>query len=88
MYCFCCRCNIDNCAVRLRSHDNIEYHRRCHSHSGAQYVCPECSLIHCHWNGMSTHLWRVHLINMELFSCDQCSYKTTRYVCVYGSSMN
>jgi hypothetical protein len=24
-------CAIDGCAVRLRSHDNIEYHRRCHS---------------------------------------------------------
>lgn len=70
-------CNIDNCAVRMRSLENIEYHRRCHN--GAQYSCPECDHVHCHWNGMSTHLWRAHLINMELFSCDQCSYKTTSY---------
>ncbi|XP_049835370.1 uncharacterized protein LOC126279023 [Schistocerca gregaria] len=70
-------CNIDNCAVRMRSLENIEYHRRCHN--GAQYSCPECSHVHCHWNGMSTHLWRTHVINMELFSCDQCSYKTTSY---------
>ncbi|KAJ4428954.1 hypothetical protein ANN_25950 [Periplaneta americana] len=68
------RCDIDGCAVRLRSHDNIEYHRRCHH--GEKFLCPECSEETIHWNTLSTHLWRYHVIDMELFSCDQCSYKT------------
>ncbi|XP_069676554.1 uncharacterized protein [Periplaneta americana] len=71
------RCDIDGCAVRLRSHDNIEYHRRCHH--GEKFLCPECSEETIHWNTLSTHLWRYHVIDMELFSCDQCSYKTNSY---------
>lgn len=31
-------CAVDGCAVRLRSHDNIEYHRRCHSDRTCKYM--------------------------------------------------
>ncbi|KAK7791233.1 hypothetical protein R5R35_012463 [Gryllus longicercus] len=71
------RCNVDNCAVTMRSPENIEYHRACHQ--GAEFRCPECSHTHCHWNGMSTHLWRAHMVDMELYTCDQCNYKTVSY---------
>ncbi|PNF20474.1 hypothetical protein B7P43_G07693 [Cryptotermes secundus] len=71
------RCDIDGCAVRLRSHDNIEYHRRCHHDE--KFLCPECSQETVHWKSLSTHLWRYHVIDMELFACDQCSYKTNSY---------
>ncbi|XP_021921828.1 uncharacterized protein LOC110830826 isoform X3 [Zootermopsis nevadensis] len=71
------RCDIDGCTVRLRSHDNIEYHRRCHHDE--KFLCPECSQETAHWKSLSTHLWRYHVIDMELFACDQCSYKTNSY---------
>ncbi|XP_068084384.1 uncharacterized protein [Anabrus simplex] len=71
------RCNINNCAVSLRSHDNIEYHRRCHR--GTEFACPECDHVHKQWSNMTMHLWRCHLIDMELYSCDQCDFKTNRY---------
>ncbi|KAJ9599322.1 hypothetical protein L9F63_010189 [Diploptera punctata] len=68
------RCDIDGCAVKFRSHDNIEYHRRCHRND--KFVCPECSQETIHWNSLSTHLWRYHVIDMELHACDICGYKT------------
>jgi hypothetical protein len=79
------RCDIDGCAVRLRSHDKIEYHRRCHRNE--KFLCPECSQETVHWKSLSTHLWRCHVIDMELFACDQCNYKTNRY-CIYSGITN
>ncbi|XP_063217030.1 uncharacterized protein LOC134527923 [Bacillus rossius redtenbacheri] len=70
-------CDILGCAVRLQSHDKIEYHRRCHKEHS--FKCPECSHKTDHWNSMSSHLWQSHAIDMELYACDQCSYKTTSY---------
>ncbi|XP_046385375.1 uncharacterized protein LOC124155522 isoform X2 [Ischnura elegans] len=78
-------CGIDGCAVRMRSLDNIEYHRRCHvvgggsANGGMQHVCPECGELFSHWRSVGVHLWRAHVIDMELYSCDQCTYKTNSY---------
>ncbi|PSN32351.1 hypothetical protein C0J52_21637 [Blattella germanica] len=55
----------------------FDYHRRCHHVD--KYLCPECSQEVIHWNSLSTHLWRYHGIDMELFACDLCSYKTNSY---------
>ncbi|KAG8229844.1 hypothetical protein J437_LFUL009119 [Ladona fulva] len=85
------RCGIDGCAVRMRSLDNIEYHRRCHvpggpaENGGMQHVCPECGELFSHWRSVGVHLWRAHVIDMELYSCDQCTYKTNRFVYVIKS---
>lgn len=39
--------------------------------------CPECNNTELNnWNVLHTHLWRVHQIDMELYSCDQCNFKT------------
>lgn len=98
------KCNVHGCIVRLLSHDNMEYHRRCHtpSHvtedtlkitSGATdnncepkrgrllrtkltFTCPECSTECPSWKQMKGHLWKCHTIDLELYSCDQCGYKT------------
>lgn len=28
------------------------------------------------WKPLTSHLWRAHGIDMELFACDKCDYKT------------
>lgn len=28
------------------------------------------------WKPLTSHLWRAHSIDMELFACDKCDYKT------------
>uniref|UniRef100_T1J483 C2H2-type domain-containing protein n=1 Tax=Strigamia maritima TaxID=126957 RepID=T1J483_STRMM len=69
-------CEVDDCAIRMKSIDNLEYHRRCHVKGVAGFTCPECHEKFDHWRNISVHLWRVHVIDMELYACDQCSYKT------------
>lgn len=40
-------------------------------------LCPECNQNDfCSWNTLHTHLWRQHKIDMELYSCEFCSFKT------------
>lgn len=42
-------------------------------------ACPECKAPFTNWNSLHTHLWRTHKIDMELYSCELCSFKTPIY---------
>lgn len=68
------RCRLDGCAIRLLSPSNMEYHRQCHN--GVKWKCAECGEEAQSWSNLSIHLWKQHSIDMELYSCDQCTYKT------------
>lgn len=67
-------CIIPGCKVRLEDIEKIGYHIKCHFQQA--YKCPECHNTFDSWNILSGHLWRNHKIDMELFSCDKCDYKT------------
>ncbi|KFB50624.1 AGAP007129-PA-like protein [Anopheles sinensis] len=77
------KCDIKECGARFRQPDRLEYHRKCHlpgttggGESGG-IRCPECgSLEFRNWNTLHTHLWREHAIDMELYACQLCSFKT------------
>ncbi|CAG0884962.1 unnamed protein product [Cyprideis torosa] len=68
------KCGLDDCAIRLRSEQNLDYHRKCHE--GTHFACPLCDHTHEKWISMCSHLWKVHSIDMELYACNQCNYKT------------
>uniref|UniRef100_A0A1B6DZT1 C2H2-type domain-containing protein n=2 Tax=Clastoptera arizonana TaxID=38151 RepID=A0A1B6DZT1_9HEMI len=72
------RCSINGCIVRLSTQSDMEYHRQCHEEGGG-FKCPICSHSTSQWNSMSIHLWKDHRINMDLFSCEQCTYKTNSF---------
>ena len=71
------KCNVSNCNVTLTQEDNIQYHVKCHSNSC--FKCPECLEMFSKWKLISLHLWKNHKINMELHSCIQCEYKTSKH---------
>ena len=68
------RCDINSCGLRMKSESNIEYHRKCHQE--AMLVCPECGEKFGMWPNLAVHLWRQHMIDMELHKCDKCNYKS------------
>lgn len=88
-------CGIDGCAIRLKDSRNLELHRSCHrSEDSNIFECPECSSpdfrtdlaevsAFSSWPKLALHLWRVHMMDMELLSCPNCkgfrSY--TRFHC-------
>uniref|UniRef100_A0A0P4WMX8 C2H2-type domain-containing protein n=1 Tax=Scylla olivacea TaxID=85551 RepID=A0A0P4WMX8_SCYOL len=72
------RCDVNGCGVRMKSETNIIYHRKCHVNSMLQ--CQEClSTKFQGWRDLALHLWRHHLIDMELHKCDKCDYKSYSY---------
>jgi hypothetical protein len=75
------RCCMFGCATRMRSHDKIEYHRKCHAvrNEGNAFECPECQAQFPQWRVLAMHLWRSHGIDMELYSCDKCDFKTNSH---------
>ncbi|XP_017011326.2 uncharacterized protein [Drosophila takahashii] len=77
------KCLVEGCMFRFKSPATLEYHGRCHNgalSSSQPMVCPECkSSNFSNWNCLHTHLWRTHQIDMELYSCQLCSFKTPIY---------
>ncbi|KAH8349575.1 hypothetical protein KR084_001915 [Drosophila pseudotakahashii] len=77
------KCLVEGCMFRFKSPATLEYHGRCHNgalSSNQPMVCPECkSSNFSNWNCLHTHLWRTHQIDMELYSCQLCSFKTPIY---------
>ncbi|XP_024936839.1 uncharacterized protein LOC107263684 isoform X2 [Cephus cinctus] len=76
------KCAIPECGVRMLAQENIVFHQKCHAvittdKSNMNYQCPECLEFKSNnWNNVAGHLWRSHIIDMELHACDLCSYKT------------
>ncbi|KAG5899864.1 hypothetical protein JTB14_012331 [Gonioctena quinquepunctata] len=68
------KCDILYCKVRLQDPEKMAYHSASHSDEG--FKCKECGEKSFAWKNLTSHLWRLHKIDMELFSCDKCEYKT------------
>lgn len=62
------------CKVKMHDYYKMNYHVGSHVDDG--FKCLECSEIFSLWKPLTGHLWRVHKIDMELYSCDMCDYKT------------
>ncbi|XP_017028080.2 uncharacterized protein [Drosophila kikkawai] len=77
------KCQVEGCMFRFKSPATLEYHGRCHNglpSSSQPMICPECkSSDFSNWNCLHTHLWRTHQIDMELYCCQLCSFKTPIY---------
>lgn len=76
------RCTQSLCVMQFGTIALLAYHERCHSADG-QIVCPDCPdgpdttpVTFRTWNTLHTHLWRQHTIDMELYSCERCNFKT------------
>lgn len=70
------KCSHDNCEQHFSSENLLNYHRKCHLNENS-IICPECrcedfkSFLNLH-----THLWRSHKIDIDLYSCNICEFKT------------
>lgn len=70
------RC-LKSCMLKFQILENLNYHEKCHGEKISEIICPECnSSDFRNWNTLHTHLWRQHQIDMELFSCSICNFKT------------
>ncbi|ETN63885.1 hypothetical protein AND_004383 [Anopheles darlingi] len=71
-------CDQRECGMRFRKQELLEYHRKCHARDAPHgTVCPECGSHEFRsWKTLHTHLWRQHTIDMELYACQLCSFKT------------
>lgn len=63
------------------SQETLAFHETCHTTiNKSGIICPKCDetdkTVDWNWNTLHTHLWRVHNVDMELYSCPECSFKT------------
>ncbi|KAK9704555.1 Zinc finger, C2H2 type [Popillia japonica] len=71
------KCTIPQCKVKLQNMEKLSYHIKCHMDTC--FMCPECNELFSFWKPLTGHLWRLHKIDMELYSCDKCEYKTFNF---------
>ena len=73
-------CQKPKCTCRFSNLENLEEHTRCHSDSGHGFACSHCdSFKNESWNSMAGHLWRSHAIDLDLFKCEHCDYRSYSY---------
>lgn len=76
------KCDLVDCGARFKQPETLMYHKKCHvpvaeSATPDAIRCPECGLQEFRsWNTLHTHLWREHSVDMELYSCHLCNFKT------------
>ncbi|KAG8192887.1 hypothetical protein JTE90_014663 [Oedothorax gibbosus] len=70
------RCTKNGCGHRFTTDSNLNYHFGSHSATTEKpFVCPECREEFLNWRALAMHLWREHTIDIDLYSCPDCSYK-------------
>lgn len=79
-------CSRPHCGVKLRHDALMTLHEQCHlgdRHSDATtsvgFRCYVCEWPSQRWLAMALHLWRNHRVDVGLFRCHLCSYRTAHY---------
>lgn len=67
-------CLVDNCRICLKEEKNLAYHRKCHQNG--KLTCPECSEVFPTVESLHMHLWKIHMVDVELPTCNICGFKT------------
>uniref|UniRef100_A0A2S2QA19 Zinc finger protein n=1 Tax=Sipha flava TaxID=143950 RepID=A0A2S2QA19_9HEMI len=71
-----------HCKRKFRSENSKILHSLCHQNDSKDYKCSEknCDFITPRWNACRLHLWKIHKIDIDMFSCKVCKvYTTTTY---------
>ncbi|CAG5114482.1 unnamed protein product [Candidula unifasciata] len=69
-------CPMMSCKAKFKTEMGLHTHMSCHNLDDTAFTCKECQAPHEFWKQLRMHLWRDHRIDCDLFSCDQCDYKT------------
>ncbi|XP_022167729.1 zinc finger protein 85-like, partial [Myzus persicae] len=70
------RCTIGRCKFRFATEKNLLYHRKFHLEDTFKCIEFECQYTNSKWLSMMTHLWKSHAIDIGMYGCNQCGFKT------------
>lgn len=72
------RCTIKGCQYRFAKPELLARHVKCHVDGAKnQFHCPECNQHFQAWRTCSMHLWNCHRLDLDLYTCPLCEYRTT-----------
>uniref|UniRef100_A0A224XGV0 Putative zn finger n=1 Tax=Panstrongylus lignarius TaxID=156445 RepID=A0A224XGV0_9HEMI len=87
-------CPLSGCQVKLSSREFLEKHKLCHTPDSQDFTCIACSLSFPKWIRCAHHLWKSHSVDVDLYACSNCSYKTpykmklTEHCMIHSSNKN
>jgi len=68
-------CSAINCGATFRQQQAVDYHTKCHT-DGLTFCCPECHSSFVDWSSALPHLWTVHGIDLFMYQCSQCKFRS------------
>ncbi|XP_057653707.1 oocyte zinc finger protein XlCOF6-like isoform X1 [Diorhabda carinulata] len=68
------QCPFTTCKIIFPDAEKLNHHISCHADTG--FACFNCGEKFNAWKPLTSHMWRLHKIDMGLYACDQCDYKT------------
>ncbi|KAK7481719.1 hypothetical protein BaRGS_00027092 [Batillaria attramentaria] len=69
-------CTYLGCLAKFRTQTALDIHNCCHNEEDTGFMCCECQEPFHAWKALRIHLWRSHSVDVDLFQCDSCKYKT------------
>lgn len=69
-------CTYLGCLAKFRTQSSLDVHLHCHNKEDMGFTCCECQEPFPVWKTLRVHLWRTHTMDVDLFQCDACDYKT------------
>ena len=73
------QCRVERCSVRFTCEQYRNMHERCHVGTKS-FKCCECTTFTANnWTRVMTHMWRAHKIDLDLYSCDKCNFRSALY---------
>ncbi|XP_064640457.1 transcription factor E4F1-like [Lineus longissimus] len=77
------KCKHSNCLARFQLFSSLRIHEACHNNTDQElggFVCVECHTHFLQWRTMRVHLWKMHKIDTDLYTCEveDCDFKTDK----------
>ena len=72
-------CSIKSCTFTFKHLEQLRYHISCHVEETNDFKCIECDQKFDKWRDLATHLWRLHVLDCDMFLCGHCRNYRTMY---------
>ncbi|KAK6177884.1 hypothetical protein SNE40_012759 [Patella caerulea] len=70
------KCHLFGCMARFKQKANLDIHVSCHNTDNEAFTCPQCKNGFGAWKNLRFHLHRQHDVDLDLFECEVCGFKT------------
>ncbi|XP_037071132.1 zinc finger protein 628-like [Pollicipes pollicipes] len=73
------QCRVDKCSLRFTCEQYRSVHEKCHEDVKSFKCCQCAEFATGSWVRVMTHMWRQHGVDLDLYACDKCHFKSALF---------